>query len=363
MNLGLGLALPTFPLRGGIDQFIRSMFAGGEQGAWYDPSDLSTVLGIPSSFQPLTPASSSGSVIAVLLDKRLALAYGPDLNTATMPAQVFRDGVTNTLVTLCTVTAGKVYRFAYTKSSEFAGFATLRVSGSSSNLIGSYQSVAASPSSYEFYLVALATGSLQIAGDAPGCDQTFDSVTVREVAGNHAYQATSTARPILRDVAGVRYLEFDGVDDYLRATFTIAQPIDRISAIRSVTWTDSDYIYDGGAANYGVLYQRTATPDIKLYSGALLTMSPQLALATNGVVTERHSGATSRVALNNAAYVTGDAGTSLGGGITIGANSTGGQWGNIFLHQLIMRGGPTAMTDAQVSACRALCAIKGGVAL
>jgi hypothetical protein len=45
----------------------------------------------------------------------------------------------------------------------------------------------------------------------------FDNISVRELPGNHASQATSTARPTLQtDASGHWYLDFDGIDDWLQ---------------------------------------------------------------------------------------------------------------------------------------------------
>jgi len=46
---------------------------------------------------------------------------------------------------------------------------------------------------------------------------TVDSISVKELHGNHAYQSTSAARPILRDTP--RRIDFDAVDDKLTTTF------------------------------------------------------------------------------------------------------------------------------------------------
>jgi hypothetical protein len=182
--------------------------------------------------------------------------------------------------------------------------------------------------------------------------------------GNHAIQATSGSRPIYRDVGGFRYLEFDGVDDFLRATFTITQPIDRISAVKQISWTNADRIFCGGAAISSTLQQAGSSPFLVLYTGtANLVMDPSPAIDVAGVVTERHSGATSRIAFNNNAYDVADTGTLAPGGITIGARFDGASPGNFHLYQAIMRGGPTPMTDAQVAACRTRCAEKSGVYL
>jgi hypothetical protein len=164
-------------------------------------------------------------------------------------------------------------------------------------------------------------------------------------------------------VGGYRYLEFDGVDDYLRSTFTITQPIDRISAIQQVTWTANDHIFGGATASGGVLYQAVGTPALYVFSGANGPSSSGLALSVNGIVTERHDDAASRLAINSGAYTIADANVNVGGGITLGATHAPGNWGNFYLYQMVMRGSTTAFTDAQVSACRALCAIKSGVTL
>lgn len=44
---------------------------------------------------------------------------------------------------------------------------------------------------------------------------TFDNISVREVIGIHATQATPANRPTLRSAGGLSYAQFDGVNDYL----------------------------------------------------------------------------------------------------------------------------------------------------
>ena len=48
---------------------------------------------------------------------------------------------------------------------------------------------------------------------ASSTSMKISSVSVKELAGNHAYQTTSAARPILRDAQ--RRIDFDAVDDKL----------------------------------------------------------------------------------------------------------------------------------------------------
>ena len=139
MNLGIGLGItnyqgvPTVPLD--PDAVIAALFGSGEEGAWYDPSDLSTVWQDAAGTTPATAGDPVG-----------------------------------------------------------------RIDDKSGN-------------------------------------------------GNHATQSTSTARPTLQTSGGLYYLDFDGVDDFMKSSsFTaLSQPISTAVAFRSNSITD--FIYDGHASN------------------------------------------------------------------------------------------------------------------
>ena len=77
--IGIGLGLTT--LRGGGAFTPLSLFAGGEDGAWYDPSDISSLF---QDTAGTTPIVTSGQTIARVNDKS-----GNDLN-ATQPATAAR---------------------------------------------------------------------------------------------------------------------------------------------------------------------------------------------------------------------------------------------------------------------------------
>ena len=85
---------------------------------------------------------------------------------------------------------------------------------------------------------------------------TYDdvgNVSIRELSGNHAFQATAAARPVLKETGTVRRIKFDGVDDKLTTTFpnlganvTIARAIPGVGAsiqtgqtINAGDWDDS----------------------------------------------------------------------------------------------------------------------------
>lgn len=169
--------------------------------------------------------------------------------------------------------------------------------------------------------------------------------------GNHMTCASDAARPLYRTDGTHSWLEFDGTDDYLSAAFAIDSPIDRLSALRVISWEYPDYIYDGAAANVLSLYMAGGDPYLAMANGSAGPADGRTT-GTDHVVTERFNGASSRLAFNSGAYVTGDAGTSTGaGGIRIGSFNGGALFGNFRLYGLIVRATAT-LTDSEISGLR-----------
>ena len=52
------------------------LFAAGEQGAWYDPSDLTTMF---QDRAGTTPVTADGQTVGLILDKSKGLVLGPEL--------------------------------------------------------------------------------------------------------------------------------------------------------------------------------------------------------------------------------------------------------------------------------------------
>lgn len=181
--------------------------------------------------------------------------------------------------------------------------------------------------------------------------------------GNHATAAANDGtRPTLRQSGALYYLECDGTDDRLRATFAIAQPWDRLSAIRQISWTGGDFVFGGATANAGVLDQVGASPELRLYDGsALVAGNTGAAIGADVVVTERHNGASSRLAINNGAYTTGDPGAVSPGGVTIAADNGTGAYTNMRFYGLVMKAG--AFTDPQIALLRTYLGAKAGISL
>jgi hypothetical protein len=141
-------------------------------------------------------------------------------------------------------------------------------------------------------------------------------------------------------------LRFDGVDDYLRALFTIAQPFDRIGGYMFPTWNQFRTVIGGGNAVGGLLQQGSTTPDLRVNDG---TGAPAISvpLGTNCVITERHNNTLSSIALNAGAAAVGTSGTTVPGGITIGSNDGASAFRDMNFYGCVMREG--ALTAAQIA--------------
>lgn len=193
-------------------------------------------------------------------------------------------------------------------------------------------------------------------------DEPVGRILDKSGRGNHAGQSTSAARPMLRrDGAGRLHLELDGVDDCLKATFAIAQPWQRVSAIRQLSWTVNEAVLGGAAANAGNLYTAGASPQLAVHSGLFGPITGAASIGTNAVLTERHSGATSQLAVNAGGHAVASAGTTAPGGITLGAFHNGSGAAHARIYGVIMVG--RQLTEAEIAGARRFLAARAGVAL
>ena len=225
----LGFAL-RFASNGARAYSPRVLFTQGQQGAWYDPSDLSTLFQDAAGTIPVT---GTGQPVGLMLDKRLGLVRGPELapdpsfDTGTgwllakpssgstvisggalrittadgSYAAATRNGATN-------ITAGKYYEYVVEILSVTTGSVVLALGGANSETLGSV-------GVFRGVILATSTAVIEVKRSNSGVPATVvvGSVSVRELPGNHAAQPTAASRPIFRDVGGLRYLECDGVDD------------------------------------------------------------------------------------------------------------------------------------------------------
>lgn len=179
--------------------------------------------------------------------------------------------------------------------------------------------------------------------------------------GKNLTQSTLARQPSYQvDSNGKAYLLFDGVDDNLTVAMALNQPWDRISALRQITWSSNDNLWSNHNSTAGRLLQTSASPTIALNDGASLSHRG-LAIGLNGVVTERHIAGASQLAVNNGAYVTGDAGAIGITTLALGANSVGSTASNIRFYGGVVRTG--SMTDEEITGLRAWLAERAGVIL
>ena len=212
-----------------------ALFASGEVGVWYDPSDFSTMF-VEST--GVTPVTAVGQSVGLLLDKSKGLVLGSELtnqgfltgdDSATTATNCTEDGPSFTFTAASNELSfapgsyvvgtipGKWYIAELQGSAGvLSGNQTASIRGISS--IGTITS--GNPFSFRYVFLAQHNyNGLGVYGNATGTI-TVTKASVKELPGNHATQATAASRPILRESGGLYYLEFDGVDDSL----TIATP-------------------------------------------------------------------------------------------------------------------------------------------
>lgn len=224
---------------------VPGLFALAEPGVWYDPSDLTTLF---QDSAGTTPVTAAGQPVGLMLDKSRGAAAGTELITdgqfASSANWTFGSGWTvgggqavktagtaTNIRQAISVTEGRLYRIVI-QSTLTAGVITPWFMNNLSQAI-----VAGAPVTSGFsvqYLTAPA-GATQIGflNDAAFAG-TIRSISVKEIAGVHAFQGTAASRPIYQiDGAGRPYLLFDGVDDFL-VTGTITPGTDKVQAFAGI---------------------------------------------------------------------------------------------------------------------------------
>jgi len=184
-----------------------NLFLNGEQGAWYDPSDFSSLYQDAAGTTAVTAVEQA---VGLMLDKRLGLPLGTQLvvnptfatdsdwtkgtgwsigsGVATKTA-----GTASVLGQTMTLTAGVRYRIVFTLT-RTAGSINIQFTGGSTV---ANATVSASGSYVQFLTAAAGNTTFEFAASS-GFAGTVDDVYIRPVSGNDAYQITSAARPILR---------------------------------------------------------------------------------------------------------------------------------------------------------------------
>jgi hypothetical protein len=193
-----------------------SLFVGGIPGVWYDPSDYSTLFQDSAGTTPVTAVEQP---VGLMLDKSQGLVLGSEatsgawLNTNTTAFDTFTS--TGPASFTATTTGAKSPRTAVAANLPAAGwywvdFTATYTGGVFNNIgfsnTGSQYSAAvvttATPVSGARFQTLIYTSAprefLTISFIASGASTlSVTGVSVKSLAGNHAFQSTSASRPVL----------------------------------------------------------------------------------------------------------------------------------------------------------------------
>jgi hypothetical protein len=352
MNVGIGLSVSNFssvPTVGlDLDAAIAALFSSGEEGAWYDPSDLTTLYQDANGF---TPVTGTGQPVGLMLDKSKGLTLGSELFSDFATEGLWTDNgngswsitsaasTTDLRSTTLGVT-GKRYRIEITFAVSSGLVAVYPLNTTPYSVSSGQTKVVFTEANY-----GVISDQLWIRA-ATGTTATVSNISVKELPGNHATQSTSTARPTLQLSGSSYYLDFDGADDRIStATLTSqSQPFTMATASRLDAVPTAFYLVDGpdGAArviHYGF------SDNTQVYAGSAVVLgSTSSVLGTQSRVWFSHFNTTdSTVRVDGADVATSaNVGTGSWEGIKIGARTStnadrfnGGFYGLIFVNRTL----------------------------
>lgn len=219
---------------------IPALFAASEPGVWYDPSDITTLF---QDSAGTTAVTAAGQPVGLMLDKSRGL--GPQLVangdfavdtsgwTATGSAQISvvsgKMQVLNSAAAngnayqVITTVVGRTYMLT-AQINDVTGGIQPRIMAGTGIAAGDLGSVQYSGSgAFSARTLFTATGTSTwinaiLNNTTVGVSASFDNISVQEVSGAHARQATAGSRPLYQiDGTGRPYIQFDGVDDSLDA--------------------------------------------------------------------------------------------------------------------------------------------------
>jgi len=152
------------------------------------------------------------------------------------------------------------------------------------------------------------------------------SWTDKSGAGHPLTQATGSKKPagsLTGGPNGLGYVETDGVDDFLRVTFTLAQPSFVFLVTKKITSAQNNPRFmDGASANSMDLFTAGAAPGSNTtlsLSAAAGTFTSNSATLTDWNRLELQlNGASSKIKIGDGSYATGTVNSSSPGGIIIG---------------------------------------------
>jgi hypothetical protein len=229
MNLLMAMSYAAFASTKASTWSPTLLFAAGEQGAWYDPSDFSTMFQDSAGTTPVTAVEQP---VGLILDKSKGLALGSELVTNGGPTFTVTTGWTavatsgsgptlSVVSSKLRITNGAVYTFggaatgfsttvgawytvtvtaAYVSGASDTGLYLQKSDSdiSATNAVGTSASAGAARTMTLAFAATATTTYLRILNTGTA-NATFDIslASVKSLAGNHASQSTSASRPVL----------------------------------------------------------------------------------------------------------------------------------------------------------------------
>ena len=309
----MGFDLPVLNRlrRFGSGVIPASLFTNAEPGVWYDPSDITTLF---QDTAGTTPVTASGQTVALMLDKSRGLVLGAERLTN----GDFSSGSTGWTVTGGDATHIATFSGGTLRYQSDTTTPVLNVAQAGALVIGKTYLVTVVTSAYTSGSLksddfgsavvlsnGLGTRTLRVTASATNftflrnttnVDITIDSISIKEIAGNHATQATLAQRPTYQvDSSGRPFLLFDGVDDGM-VTSTITPGTDKAQVFTGVRKLSD--------AAIGVVFEHSAVADTN--NGALNLRAPNSAAAASFAIYSRGTTtvAVGTTASTNAAPVT-----------------------------------------------------------
>ena len=253
-----------------------SLFFSGIPGAWYDPTDLSTLFQDSAGTTPVTAVEQP---VGLILDKSQGLARGPEVvtngtfatNVTGWTAQAgdtlswdsgnggrlkiddtnnFGAGIAYQIIN---TVAGTTYAVTFTSSLGTSVQTRIYVGTAIGNASMGFRVDNANATNGTLYFVASgATAYLQFVCQTTGAFSYLDDISVVSVAGNHASQSTAASRPTYR----ARYNLLTQSEDFSQAVWTKQNTtITTNAAVAPDGTTTADTLVETAANAVHVSYQ------------------------------------------------------------------------------------------------------------
>lgn len=385
------------PLLHGLTERLDSfnpalLFAGGEQGTWFDPQDLSTMY---QDSAGTTPVTAVGQPVGMMLDKRLGAVRGAErlvngdfsagtsgwtpanatFSVASGQATITNSGAIEATISQAVITAGTWY--------EVTGERISATGASGGVNVGGVRIPFTADGAFRYVALAASGGVAIFTNSAvAGHSVVVDNISVKAIPGNHRTQATAASRPTLRqDASGFHYLEYDGVDDSMATGSVDFSTTDKMTVwagVQRATDLSQCIVEHGTGASaattsFNLFVPGAARFQAALYDGALastangaLAAAPQAAVLTMQGDFAAASAATQLILRSNgAAAATG--GTLLAAAnfgnrvLNFGRRNAASAPLNGREYQTIIRGAATS--DSQIARVERFVAARMGVAL